>query len=118
MAKEKMNVKIVRMMSGEEILCDLVKETAKELVMKQPCIIVPSGGNNLGIAPWMPYAVHEDDCMVVPEKVVGFVCTPHEELAKEYKRVHSDTPEILVPNKEVVGIIGADDPKASAFKTT
>ena len=35
MAKEKMNVKIVRMMSGEEILCDLVKETAKELVMKQ-----------------------------------------------------------------------------------
>ena len=100
-------IRIVRLMSGEELLCQVLKEGKDSITVQLPCIIVPSGGNNLGIAPWMPYADWEDE-VVLGEKVVAFITKPHEELAKEYKRAHSDTPEIVVPErKEVVGVIGA-----------
>ena len=80
MSDEK-NIQIVRLMSGEELICDLTVD-GDDYTLETPCIVL------LG------------------EKVVAFVVAPHEDLAKEYKRVTTGGPELVVPNKEVVGAIG------------
>ena len=50
-----MNHRIVRLSSGEEILCDLLV-TGDSYLLKEPAIIIPAGDGNIGLAHWLPYA--------------------------------------------------------------
>jgi len=112
MAVEINDVRIVRLMSGEELICDYTSGEDTH-TLGHPCLIVPTGQNNIGLAPWMPYASY-DDKITLTDKVVAFVVDAHEELVKEFKRIHSDAPQLFVPNKELVdgsavaGVIGAE----------
>jgi len=109
--KKKINVedvRIVRLMSGEELICEYSGEGGTH-TLTLPCLIVPTGQNNIGLAPWMPYADY-DNTITLDEKVVAWVIGAHKELASEFERVHSDAPKLVVPNKEVqevAGVIGA-----------
>ena len=50
-----MNVKLIKMWSGEDVITDLVKETDDSIVIKNPIVIVPSGQEGqVGLAPWSP----------------------------------------------------------------
>lgn len=114
MAEVEINdVRIVRLMSGEELICDYSTE-GESHTLRYPCLIVPTGQNNIGLAPWMPYADYNNE-ITLGEKVIAFVVDAHEELVKEFKRIHTGGPELIVPNKELVtagadvaGVIGAD----------
>lgn len=106
------DVRIVRLISGEELICDYTSE-GEEHTLGYPCLIVPTGQNNIGLAPWMPYANY-DNRITLGDKVVAFVVDAHEELVKEFKRIHSGGPELVVPDKTLVdgsavaGVIGAE----------
>jgi len=106
------DVRIVRLMSGEELICDYSAGEGTH-TLRLPSLIVPTGQNNIGLAPWMPYADYSDE-ITLDEKVVAFVVNPHEELTKEFKRIHSDAPQLIVPDKTLVGaggvagVIGGD----------
>jgi len=104
MTTDEKNIQIVRLMSGEELICDLTVE-GDNYTLETPCIVLPTGQNNIGLAPWIPYADYGGK-VTLGDKVVAFVVAPHEDLAKEYKRVTTGGPELVVPNKEVVGAIG------------
>jgi hypothetical protein len=102
------NVRIVRLMSGEELICEYSSKGDTH-TLTLPCLIVPTGQNNIGLAPWMPYADY-DNTITLEEKVVAWVIKAHSELASEYERIHSDAPQLIVPTKEVrevAGVIGA-----------
>lgn len=112
MTTEINDVRIVRLVSGEELICDYTTDGDTH-TLKFPSLIVPTGQNNIGLAPWMPYADYNDE-ITLDEKVVAFVVNPHEELAKEFKRIATGAPQLITPTKEVVGaadvagVIGAD----------
>jgi len=102
------NVRIVRLMSGEELICEYSSDGDNH-TLTHPCLIVPTGQNNIGLAPWMPYANYNES-ITLAEKVVAWVIGAHAELASEYERIHSDAPQLIVPDKEVrevAGVIGA-----------
>lgn len=88
-----MNAKIVRLNSGEEILCD---HTLKDGVhnLKKPLIIIPSGGGNIGFMGWMPYADIEKTGVDVPDSFVAFVIDPDKQLKGEF---NSYTSGIIAP---------------------
>jgi len=97
------DVRIVRLMSGEELICDYTYNEEEDThTLRLPSLIVPTGQNNIGLAPWMPYADYNDE-ITLQEKVVAFVVEPHKELTAEFKRIHSNTPQLVVPDKTVIG---------------
>ena len=98
------DVRIVRLMSGEELICDYVQGEGNH-TLGHPCLIVPTGQNNIGLAPWMPYANY-NNYITLDDKVIAFVVDAHDELVKEYKRIHSDAPQLIVPDKTLVGADG------------
>ena len=56
-----MNIQIVRLNSGEEILCDLVADDTNDVVtLKSPLIIIPQGQGQIGFMGWMPYADYKE----------------------------------------------------------
>jgi hypothetical protein len=91
------NVKLIRMVSGEEVIAKVLDETQDGgLVLKNPCILLPAGQGRLALVPWMPYA--ETENMEVPSKVVAFQVTPKIDLVNEYNTMNSG---LIVPDKSV-----------------
>lgn len=90
-------VHLVRLSSGEEILCNL-EETATSYVLLNPTVIIPTQGSNIGLSNWLPYAKNER--IEVGKEFVLFITEPVEALAKQYNEIHSNI--ILPPLKGIV----------------
>jgi hypothetical protein len=105
-------IKIVRLNSGEEVLCgwDGAESPHEEHILKKPLLIIPTGEGQIGLMSWMPYSNMKDDSVSVKDSFVAFVVDPAEELKAEYKNATSN---IIVPDKTVssapnLKIVGSD----------
>ena len=109
-----MNAKIVRLNSGEEILCD---HTLTDGVhnLKKPLIIIPSGGGNIGFMGWMPYADIEKSGVDVPDSFVAFVVDPDEQLKGEYNSYTSGI--VAPPQKDKLVVPGQNTIAPGGGKT-
>ena len=97
-----MNIRIVRLNSGEEILCNYVKNES-DSTLKDPLIIVPSPNGQIGFMSWMPYA-DTDGGVNIPNSFIVFDIKPDKMLSDEYS---SHTSGIIVPKTNTVsGPIG------------
>ena len=52
-----MNIKIVRIVSGEELIGDWNKETN---TITNPVVMIPIAKDQLGFQPWIPYSEEEE----------------------------------------------------------
>ena len=92
-----MNIKLVRLNSGEEILCNLVKDD-ENFLLKKPLILIPTGdAGQIGFMSWMPYA-KTDDGVKIPDSFVAFIVEPDDQLVGEYT---SHTSNVIVPNSAI-----------------
>jgi hypothetical protein len=105
-----MEIKIVRLNSGEEVLCDWTSpETSGPNechVLKKPLLIIPTGDGQIGLMSWIPYSNMKDDEVHIKESFVAFIVDPAKELKAEYEKATSKiiTPSGLsVPNLKIVG---------------
>lgn len=89
-------VKIVRLTTGEELLCKMDDEadTQGSFVISNPVLMLPTVDGKLTFMPYMPYADIED--MDVKERNVMFVVDPTKELKAQYKNMIGD---VVVPPK-------------------
>lgn len=91
------DIKIVRMNSGEEVICEIKEMSDTDLTIENPTIIIPTQDRNIGLAPWMPYA--KTDKMTIQRSFVAFMVDPVDALANQYKSIHS---KIITPTQSIV----------------
>ena len=73
-------IKIVRLCTGEEVLCKAEK-TDNGWKMTKAALIVPADrAGSIGLMGWMPYTKAYDNGIEVADKDVMFAIEPHEEL--------------------------------------
>jgi hypothetical protein len=84
-------VKIVRLSTGEELLC---KVEGESLTVSTPVLILPTADGKLSFMPYMPYADIEE--LTIKERNVMFMVDPTPELATQYKTMIGD---VVVPPK-------------------
>jgi|SaaInlStandDraft_7_1057024.scaffolds.fasta_scaffold00126_23 hypothetical protein len=91
-------IKILRLLSHEEILCEAT-ETDTGWIIKEPMLIVPSE-NGIGLMAFMPYSTIENDDTEIKKEHVLFVTTAVEGLVEKYKslfsKIYAPTPSIIV----------------------
>lgn len=85
-----MNVKLMRLSTGEDLIGDLLTNENGNVVVENPCIVYlsqnPNGGPaNLGMTRWMPYAENKE--FTLDSKYIVTIADPVEELAKQYDGV-------------------------------
>ncbi len=102
MAKD--NVRIVRLTTGEEIICKADAADEGGWLIKDALLLVPVSLQNLSMVPWLAYAEIPEDGIHLPEKIIAFSVVPQKRLKAEYEKAFS---KIIAPDTgDIIG--GAD----------
>ena len=91
------DIKLVRLHSGEEILCTVTSMTRDNIIIEDVTVIIPTQDRNIGLAPLMPYA--ETNGMSIKLDYIAFMIEPVEQLAEQYRSIHS---KIITPSTTIV----------------
>ena len=94
-----MNVKLIRMWSGEDVVADLIEEKEDSVVFVNPIVAVPTGNGQMGFAPWSPLLKEKGQELEVTKKYIVYISETQEEIEEQYKQMFS---VIQAPKKKLV----------------
>jgi hypothetical protein len=93
-----MNVKLIRMSSGEDIICDLIEESDSEISICDPIVAVPAGNGQIGFAPWSPLIDKNVKKLNINKKFVVYITETTDRMVQEYTSMFSN---IITPSKQL-----------------
>jgi len=96
-----MNVKLIRMSSGEDVLAELLEDRGNSLAIHNALVAVPAGNGQLGFAPWSPILSQKQKELVVDRRFVVYVADPEEGVLEYYDRFFNPSP-IVKPSKKLI----------------
>ena len=82
-----MNVKLIRMSSGEDVVANLIEEKEGSLVLEEPIVAVPAGNGQLGFAPWSPLLSASQKELEVSRQFVVYVAEVQEDVVEQYEKM-------------------------------
>ena len=86
-----MNVKIVKLINGEELIGEYDEETT---TIKNPVVMIPVNKEKIAFQPWVPYS--EDKEFKLKESMILVVADPSKHISNEFNRVYGSG--IVVPS--------------------
>jgi len=96
-----MNVKLIRMWSGEDVVADLVKETDDYVTIANPIVAVPSQQQGqIAFAPWSPILKERDTEVEVSKSYVVYIADTQDEVVEQFKSMF--TPVAVPPRKKLI----------------
>ena len=94
-----MNVKLIRMWSGEDVIADLIDVKDETIVIANPIVAVPAGNGQMGFAPWSPLLKGKNEELEVTKKYVVYIAEAQEQVVEQYEEMFS---VIKAPSKKLV----------------
>lgn len=92
------NIKIVRLTTGEELICDLKVTNVDQVILKDVAILIPTQQNQLGLAPFMAYSDAKDGFHTTMASVM-FIVEPVNDLKNQYQQMFS---KVITPTSNLV----------------
>ena len=106
-------VRIVGLMNGLEII-GKVYETDSHYHIKNGGILIPTSQNQLGLAPWLPYAKTEKGVPLNRDNVM-YIVEAEDEVTNQYNTAFGSG--IVIPTPSTSGVIGNTDGPPLKFTT-
>ena len=94
-----MNVKLIRMWSGEDVIADQVGDLTDSIVIRNPIVAVPAGNGQMGFAPWSPLLKGRDEDLEVTKKYIVYIADAQEQIVEQYEEMFS---LIKSPSKKLI----------------
>ena len=98
-----MNVKLIRMCSGEDVIADLIDDKTDMgedvIVIANPIVAVPTGNGQMGFAPWSPLLKGKGEELEVTKKYVVYIADTQEQIEEQYREMFS---VLKTPSKKLV----------------
>lgn len=91
-----MNVKIVKLISGEDLITELLD--SDDIIVKNPVVMIPVSKEQIAFQPWLPYAEEKEYLLKEPQVVI--IATPSETIKKEYERMYGSG--IVTPTQNII----------------
>lgn len=95
-----MDIKLLRLTTGEEVIADLVREGEYTYEVANPIVMVPGNDGKIGFAPWCPLVAEEVKTITIRASVVVYVTVPNVQVVKNYEQIFS--PIITPDNKGLI----------------
>ena len=83
-----MNVKVLRMNTGEDVIFTLLEEKEETIVIENALVAMPAASGNIGFGPWAPL-VKNGDSIEIERKYIVYLAEPQVEVEKKYSRIFS-----------------------------
>ena len=84
-----MNVKLIRMQSGEDVIADLLRENENQMVITNPIVLVPGRDGTVGFAPWSPVISPEVKELTIRSSYTVYVTEPNDDVVNNYNQIFS-----------------------------
>jgi hypothetical protein len=99
-----MNIKLVRLVTGEDILTEYAEDGSGNAVFTNPLIVyirqTDTGVPSVGMNQWVPYASSKE--FVVSQDKIVFVVDAAADLTSQYDKVFGSG--IIMPQQSLVGM--------------
>jgi hypothetical protein len=94
-----MNVKLIRMWSGEDVIADQVGDLTDSIVIRNPIVAIPTGNGQMGFAPWSPLLKDKNIDVEVTKKYIVYISEAQEQIVEQYEEMFS---VIKSPSKKLI----------------
>ena len=94
-----MNVKLIRMWSGEDVVADLLDENDDNISITNPIVAIPAGNGQMGFAPWSPILKGKGEEISVTKKYVVYIAEAQEQIVEQYEEMFS---VLKTPSKKLI----------------
>jgi len=92
------DIKIVRMYTGEDVLCKLKKTGEGFVQIDEAVVIVPTQQNSVQFIPWSPFSEEKETITVSEDKVV-FISEPRSDFVNQHKQMFGG---IVAPDQKII----------------
>ena len=98
-----MNVKLLRLKSGEDVIADVtLVDTEATIKLENPAILMPMGDPKggqmqMGFGPWAPFSDQKE--FEIPRDWLVFISTPGKDLLNQYNQMFGSG--LVVPDMKV-----------------
>ena len=103
-----METMIIRVKSGEDVLCNVLEKTDAGYKVKDPMALIPTPDGRLAFIGWMPYS-DQTGGLFIPHDFIWFTTKPDTQIENQYRNFKSG---IVTPNKNVaapqLNLVGAE----------
>ena len=96
-----MTVKVVRFISGENVVCDLLNETDDNVTIKEAIVAIPDNqeGTQLAFAPFAPLQDPDVPDLEIDKKFVMYITKVTPNLEQQYNKMFN---RVHVPEKKLI----------------
>ena len=84
-----MNIQLIRMQSGEDVVADVVSQTDDSIVLSNPIVMVPGRDGTVGFAPWSPLLAADVKELTVRLSYTVYISVPNAEVISNYEQIFS-----------------------------
>ena len=93
-----MNVKLLRIITGEEVIAELVTEEETSITVKNGLVVIPNA-NGVGFAPWATVISKSKPEIVVDRKFIVYMVECEDGVVEKYESIFSP---IETPSKKLI----------------
>ena len=92
-----MEVKLLRVITGEEIVAEIVDENASEITLKNALVVIPTQ-QSVGFAPWATVIDRENPEVTVSRTHIVYVANLDESIRNKYDEIYGS--KLVKPEKK------------------
>jgi hypothetical protein len=81
-----MNVKLIRVVTGEEIVAEVVSETDDTITVQNALAVLPTN-SGVGFAPWATVVSKDDPEITVSRNHLVYIAEVQEDVSSKYKEM-------------------------------
>jgi hypothetical protein len=89
------NVKLFRIVTGEEVIAELVSEDENTVTIKNGLVVLPTG-QNVGFAPWASVINRDKPDLIISKNHIVYIAEVDSGVNKKYNEIYGSkliTPE-------------------------
>ena len=92
-----MEVKLLRVITGEEMVAEIVEENAAEVTLKNALVVIPTQ-QSVGFAPWATVIDRENPEVTVSRTHIVYVANLDESIRNKYDEIYGS--KLVKPEKK------------------
>ena len=93
-----MNVKLLRIVTGEEVIVELLSEDENTITVKNGLVVLPNA-NGVGFAPWATVISKTKPEVILDRKFIVYMVECDDDVAEKYESIFSP---IEKPSKKLI----------------
>ena len=100
-----MNIKLLKLKSGEDLIGEVLKENAEYITVGAPAVLMPVGGEGgavqMGLAPWVPFSSAKS--FEITRDWVVLITDPAVDIVNNYNQIFGSG--IVVPRVDTKSLL-------------